>query len=113
MRELVENYVYKYHFKFFPVVEDGHLVGCISTRGIKEIPQEEWGTRTVASVAEPCSPESVVKPELQVQKALGIMQQTGRSRLMVVDNGVLVGVIALKDVMQVLALRMDLESTHP
>ncbi|MFA7536986.1 MAG: site-2 protease family protein [Desulfuromonadales bacterium] len=112
VRELVENYIYTYHFKFFPIVEDGRLVGCISTRGIKEIPKEEWDVKSVAAVAEPCSPESVVSPDLQVQQALNIMNRTGRSRLMVVENDVLVGVIALKDVMKVLALRMDLEGAR-
>ncbi len=110
VRELVEDYIYKYHFKFFPIVEDGKLAGCIGTRTVQRIPKDEWDFRTVASVAEPCSPESVVAPDLPVQKALNVMNRSGRSRLMVVENGVLVGVIALKDIMRVLALHTEQET---
>ena len=35
--ELVEEYVYKYHHKLFPVVADGRLLGCISTNQIKAL----------------------------------------------------------------------------
>jgi hypothetical protein len=37
------------------------------------------------------------------------MNQTGASRLMVVDYGRLVGIIALKDLLQFLALKVELE----
>ena len=42
-------------------------------------------------------------------KALSTMNRTNASRLMVVEGNVLVGVIALKDVMKLLSLKMDLE----
>jgi Zn-dependent protease len=34
---LVNDFVYRYHFKMFPVVADGRLVGCVTTRAIREI----------------------------------------------------------------------------
>ncbi|HSF43406.1 MAG TPA: site-2 protease family protein, partial [Thermoanaerobaculia bacterium] len=41
--ELVKDYIYRYHFKMFPVVDDaGRLVGCVTTRQVKELPHEEW-----------------------------------------------------------------------
>jgi len=44
-----------------------------------------------------------------VLKALSLMQKTGRSRLIVADGGKLAGVIALKDIMGYIALKLDLE----
>jgi hypothetical protein len=41
LRRLVEDYIYKYHYKMFPVLEDGKLLGCVTTREIKEIPRQD------------------------------------------------------------------------
>ena len=47
---------------------------------------------------------------MDAMEALDIMNRTGNSRLMVVENGRLVGIVTLKDLMEVLALRwMELE----
>jgi Zn-dependent protease/CBS domain-containing protein len=109
INEMVENYVYKHHFKMYPVVDDGKLKGCISTRQIKEIPKEEWNSRKVSDVAEPCSVDNSISPETDATKALSLMHKNGNSRLMVVDKDRLVGVIALKDLLRFLSLKLDLE----
>ncbi len=107
--ELVENYIYKYHFKMFPIMEDGKLVGCITTRQVKEVPREEWGLRRVGDIASHCSPENTIGPEYDAVKALGLMSRTGNSRIMVVQNGQLMGIISSKDLLSYISLKMDLE----
>jgi Zn-dependent protease len=108
---LVEEYIYTYHFKMFPVTENHTLLSCISTREVKNIPREEWGQRTVGEVATPCSPENTVTADTDAMKVLAIVNRTRSSRLMVVDeHGHLVGIIALKDLLQFLSLKLDLES---
>jgi Zn-dependent protease/CBS domain-containing protein len=108
--ELVEDYVYKYHFKMFPVVEDhDRLLGCVTTRQIKEIPRTEWGRKTVGDVASQCTPENTIEPQADAMKALSTMKQSGASRLMVVERGRLVGIIALKDLLELLSLKVELE----
>lgn len=112
LRDLVEQYIYRFHFKFFPVTEQGRLVGCISTRQVKTVPQDEWATRTVGAVMDTCSPNTVVRPDADAMQALSKMQQSGVSRLIVADDGALVGVIALKDMLDFLALKVELEDTR-
>ena len=109
IRDLVENFIYRYHFKLFPVTDDGHLAGCISTRQVKAIPQSEWEQRTVASAMDQCSPGSMVTPETDAIHAMALMQRSGASRLIVARDGTLVGVIALKDLLDFLALKIELE----
>ena len=110
LEQLVEDYIYKYHFKMFPVVEDhDRLLGCVTTKQIKEIPREEWSRRTVADLASQCSPENTIEPQADAMKALSIMKQTGASRLMVVEAGRLIGIIALKDLLELLSLKVELE----
>lgn len=109
LKDLVENYIYRYHFKMFPVVENGDLIGCVTLSQIKQIPREEWEKLTVADILKQCSPENTITPEADALKALSIMNKTGNSRLMVVENGQLVGVISLKDLLGLLSLKVDLE----
>jgi Zn-dependent protease len=107
--DLVEDYVYKHHFKMFPVVDHERLVGCVTTRDIKEVPREQWSRETVGRIAENCPAEALIGPETDAVKALGVMNQTGLSRLLVVENDRLVGIITLKDLLAFLALKVELE----
>ncbi len=109
LKELVEEHIYKRHFKMFPVVEEGRLIGCISTREVKGIPREEWGRRTVGELLKPCSRENALTPAADAMKALSLMNQTGNSRLMVVEGDRLVGIVTLKDLLGFLSLKFDLE----
>jgi Zn-dependent protease len=109
LSSLVEDYIYRQHHKMYPVLDGDRLVGCVTTRHVKECPREEWATRTVGEVAEPCGPENVVGPDADAMKALALMSQGPRSRLIVAEDGRLVGVISLKDLLQFLNLKMELE----
>ena len=107
--ELVENFIYKYHFKMFPVVDGDRLLGCVSTREVKAIPREEWDRQTVGAIIEKCSPENSVDPGTDAMQALAMMSRTGTSRLMVVDGDCLLGILALKDLLKFFSLKMELE----
>jgi Zn-dependent protease/predicted transcriptional regulator len=110
LEQLVEDYIYKYHFKMFPVVEDSHrILGCITTKHVKEIPREEWRQKTVGEVVTQCSSENTIEPQVDAMKALSVMNRTGNSRLMVVEKGRLVGIISLKDMLELLSLKVELE----
>lgn len=109
VEDLVEDYIYKYHFKMFPVVEDGKLLGCVTLNQVKEIPREERHKHTIRSLARSCTKENIVGPDEDAMKALAIMNRAKSSRLMVVEGDKLLGVIALKDMLEFLSLKVDLE----
>ena len=109
IERFVDEYVYKHHFKMFPVVDDGKLIGCISTREVKEISRSEWNQRTVGEVVKPCSCDNTISSDADAMKALSNMNRTGTSRLLVVDGDRLAGIIALKDLLGFLSLKLDLE----
>lgn len=112
IRKLVEDYIYRYHYKMFPVRENGKLLGCITTRKIKEIPQEDWDRKTVGESLDRCSADNSIAPGTGAMQAFSLMGRTGKSRLMVVENDRLVGVISLKDIMGYLSARMELEENE-
>jgi len=106
---LVDDYIYKYHYKMFPVMAGDKLTGCITTRQVKDIPREAWDREIVREAASPCSEDNTISPDTDAIKALAMMNQTGQSRLMVVENGRLVGLVSLKDLLDFFSLKMELE----
>jgi Zn-dependent protease/CBS domain-containing protein len=109
VEQLVEEYIYKYHYKMFPVMSGDKLVGCITTRQVKEIPREKWSSETIREAASPCSLENTVPPQTDAVKALAMMNQSGVSRLLVVEHDHLVGVVTLKDLLDFFSLKVELE----
>jgi len=109
VEKLVEDYIYKYHHKMFPVMEGEKLVGCITTRQVKEIPREDWARETIREAASPCSAENTISPSTDAVKALAMMNQGGVGRLLVVEGGRLVGLVTLKDLLDFFSLKVELE----
>ena len=109
--DLVEDYFYKYHYKMFPVTEDGILKGSVTTKQIKELPKEQWAIHKVSDIVQSCSEENTILPNTDAMEALSLMNRTGNSRLMVVEGKKLLGVISLKDMLKFMALKLDLESS--
>jgi Zn-dependent protease/predicted transcriptional regulator len=109
VKDLVENYIYTHHFKMYPVVDDGQLMGCVTLSQVKSVPMEERDRHYVRELAEECSGKNTIGPDDDAMKALTTMSRTQSSRLMVVEGNRLVGVISLKDMMGLLSLKIDLE----
>ena len=109
IKEIVENYIYRYQYKMYPVVRDGKLVGYLTTRDIKEVPKEKWSIQTAGEISKPYSLDNTIHPDTDATQALSLMNRTGNSRLMVVENDQLIGVITLKDLLQFFSLKMELE----
>jgi len=109
---LVEDYIYKYHYKMFPVMSGDKLTGCITTRQVKEIPREAWDRETIREAASACTEENTISPDTDAVKALAVMNQTGVSRLLVVENGRLVGLVSLKDLLDFFSLKVELEEQN-
>jgi Zn-dependent protease/predicted transcriptional regulator len=114
LQALVDDYVYQHYHKMYPVTENGTLIGCITTTDIKQIPRDRWEQTTVADIAQPCSDENTVSLQTDAMQAMALMNRNKMSRLMVVDDaGSLVGVIALKDLLGFLAMRVEFENDAP
>lgn len=110
LHEVVENYIYKFHYKMYPVVDNEEVKGCITTREIKNVPREKWEDTEVREVMSGCSEENTISPNADAMDALTRMNKTKNSRLMVVKNRKLEGIITLKDLLEFFSIKMDLGS---
>lgn len=107
--KLVEDYVYKYHHRMFPVVDDGRLLGCVTTRHIKEMDQHQWDNNTIQDIFSPCSEYNTASPDTDSMEILSMMKESGNSRILVVEQNTLKGVVTLKDLLNYLSLKTDIE----
>jgi Zn-dependent protease/CBS domain-containing protein len=108
LEKLIEDYIYKYHYKMYPVVEKEKIIGCVELKSVKNIPKEERASKKVRDIMEACSKSNTISPDEKADKVLSLMQQKRRSRLMVVEGDKLVGVISIKDLMDFLSIKIDL-----
>ncbi|HWG45854.1 MAG TPA: site-2 protease family protein [Gemmataceae bacterium] len=113
LRRWVEDFVYRYHHKAFPVVSDGHLEGCITTQALADIPRGQWDQHTVGEVMRHDLRTITIPPDADALDALGRMRRTGSSRLLVVERGRLIGMVSLKDLLRFLSLKIELEDSGP
>jgi Zn-dependent protease/CBS domain-containing protein len=109
IEQLVQDFVYHHHYKMFPVVDGDDLLGCVRTREIKGVPREEWAVRTVRELAVLVCDDNSISPEAAATDAIAKMNRAETSRLLVIENGNLVGVITLKDLLKYLSLKIELE----
>ncbi|WP_101068181.1 site-2 protease family protein [Roseovarius salinarum] len=109
---VIEEYFYGRLHKVFPVVRDGRLLGSVSLQDVAHVAPEERHAVTAGHVVTGESLRRAVAPDTPVLDALEVMNQHGVSRLMVVDDGQLRGMLTMRDVMTYLSLRQELGNTR-
>lgn len=109
LQAFVESYLYRYHYKMFPVTDKQNISGLITLKALKSIPREEWKSVKVAQVTQKLSPENTLPPTMPVEDALRIMNESGISRMLVSEHDKIIGVITLKDLLEFFTLKMELE----
>lgn len=109
IQDLVNNFFYKYYHRLYPVTENGKLVGCVSFNEIRQIDQDKWPEFQVSQIMLKCSPDNTMDVHTDVSKALQIMSVQKLGRMVVTDHGKLYGMITLKDLMDVISIKLTLE----
>jgi Zn-dependent protease/CBS domain-containing protein len=107
--DLVQDYFYRYHYSSFPVTEQSQLKGCVSTDELRAIPREDWPHYTAGEVARPCDRGNTIAPEADAVEALTRMTRGHYTQLMVAKDRKLLGIVTLKDLLNFLAIKLDLE----
>jgi Zn-dependent protease len=110
LQEFVDTYLYPYHYKMFPVVKDDTMIGLITIEILKTHLHAEWKYLTVGKVMERQNADNSIDVDTPVNEALNQMTTTGVSRLLAVEHNKIVGIITLKDMLEYIALKVELET---
>lgn len=98
LRDAVDRYFMRYNHAAFPVEEDGHTLGLLSLRGVKQVPQGEWPTRTVRATMDPLGEQCSVESTARMDRVLSKIQDGGIGRCLVIRDGDVVGIITPSDI---------------
>ncbi len=110
LQEFVDSYVFHHRFNYYPVVdEEGVIVGLVSARAPRDVPRGEWAQTAVGQVQTPLEETMVLDPDADAVEALALLRNRDESQAIVVEEGEPVGTITLRDLLQFLALKIDLE----
>jgi predicted transcriptional regulator len=108
IREFLDDFVYRYHLKSFPVQDGSRLLGYISTGEVRDVEKNGWETVRVADVMRPPGMENTVSSNADSLEVFSTMNRTGNTRMIVRDGARLVGVVSHKDLLKFLALKLEL-----
>lgn len=106
--EVVDNYFFKYRHTGFPVISEENLLGVITLDNVKELPKEKWPMTLITQVMTPIREDMIIHPEADVFEALTQMARSGSGRLLIVEGGELIGIVAQRDIIRLFELRADL-----
>ncbi|MCC2640888.1 MAG: putative Membrane-associated zinc metallopeptidase containing domain pair [Nitrospira sp.] len=93
LEEAVNQYFLPYGYGEFPVVQGGRLLGVVNVRDIQAIQNSLWASRQVADIMQASADEMVVSPDMSAMQALEKMMTTGAERLVVAQDGLLLGLV--------------------
>jgi Zn-dependent protease len=106
--EFVNEYVFHYHYRTFPVLKNGRFIGMINVRSIKGVPPSEWPTTKISGYLSDAEEYCVLDPETEATDALHILMSRNCSKAPVVSNAVLFGILTRSDLHKLVALRRDI-----
>ncbi len=106
--DLVNNYFYKHRHMGFPVVDKGILKGLVMLQNVKAIPQDQWKTTTVDKVLTTPRADLLAAPDTDCLEALLQVTKTGLGRILVVDNGKLLGIVVQRDLVKLFEIKSHL-----
>ena len=108
LEEVIHEHVMMRSHPAYPVFENGRLLGLLSLGDIRHVPREQRYHVTAREVTPPLSEAQAIAPGAGVWEALGRMVAGNQGRLLVLDDGHLVGIISRSDILRVMRTRMEL-----
>jgi Zn-dependent protease/predicted transcriptional regulator len=97
LQDAVDDYFMRYDHGAFPVDEHGRTVGLLTLRGVRRVPREQWSTRRVRDHMVPLGDQVAVAPHARMDDVLGRLQDGEAGRVLVVQDGEVVGIITPTD----------------
>ena len=110
IKELVDDYFFKYRHASFPVVEDDAVKGLVTLHDVKHIHKDKWETTHTKEIMRPIEEGITIKEEADAINALGQMANQNTGRLLVIKDDHLVGIVSQRDITRLFEFKEDLDN---
>jgi Zn-dependent protease/CBS domain-containing protein len=97
LQDAVDDYFMRYDHGAFPVDEQGRTIGLLTLRGVRRVPREQWPTSRVRDHMVPLGDQVMVAPDARMDGVLDKLQDGEAGRVLVVQDGDVVGIITPSD----------------
>ncbi|MBI2862756.1 MAG: CBS domain-containing protein, partial [Chloroflexi bacterium] len=108
LQQLVDEHLTAHRERLFPVVQDGILLGLISSRQVRRIPQRLWGVTQAASAMLPRDRVATLEPEVTASEALVAMGERGLGYILVAQGDRFIGLVTVDDLLELARARHEL-----
>jgi Zn-dependent protease/CBS domain-containing protein len=98
VRELMDEYFMRRRHAAYPVTSGGAVVGLVSRHAAREVPGEDWDTRTARDVMMAADDVVIVRPDDPMLAVLDKLRDSPAHRVLVMRNGSLLGIITPSDI---------------
>lgn len=107
VRELVDEQILRQGLRAMPVATDGRIVGLVTLTDVKKLSPDEWDRNSVGAIMTR-PPLRTIGPREEAGPALRMLIEQDVNQLLVVEDGVVLGMLSRGDVMRFLQLRQEL-----
>jgi Zn-dependent protease/CBS domain-containing protein len=97
LQDAVDDYFMRYNHGAFPVDEQGRTIGLLTLRGVRRVPRDQWPSHRVREQMVPLGDQVVVAPDARMDGVLDKLQDGEAGRVLVVQDGEVVGIITPTD----------------
>jgi Zn-dependent protease/CBS domain-containing protein len=111
LQDAVDNYFMRYDHGAFPVEDQGRTIGLLTLRAVRRVPREQWPTGRVRDHMVPLGDQVVVAPDARMDGVLGKLQDSQANRVLVAQDGEVVGIITPTDLTRWLRRWRTLDSS--
>ncbi len=106
--QFINDYVFHYHYRVFPVLELNRFIGMIDVRSIKGVPPNEWPTTKIGAFLSDPSTYCALDPDIDATDALRIMMTQNCSKAPIVRQSELLGILTRSDLLKLISLKRDI-----
>jgi Zn-dependent protease/CBS domain-containing protein len=93
VQDAVDQYFVAHGFGGFPVCEEGQVLGLVTVRDVQALSTALWPWRRVREIMLPLSQAFCISQDWSVMQAMERMALGGWDRLVVLENGAIVGLV--------------------